>query len=159
MTPRRCHNGVMINNSSFCPKCFGEKRCGHYHLYVIELDFQLVKNRKFMSKNSLHKNEMDCLYVGVTTHTCECRFKQHQLHAKKQTDGYFCSCFGKEEFKFFVRSGGRTRGSYYPGVYGMRLRSNLFYKYNPIKNKEKAYFMETKLADQLRSQGYAVWQH
>jgi hypothetical protein len=148
-----------MNNSSCCSKCFGTRRCGSYHLYVIELDYQLIYNRKFMSKNPLHKNDMDCLYVGVTSHTCECRFKQHQIHAKKETDGYFCLCDNKEIFRNFVRSGGHTHGSYYPGVYGMRLRPDLFYKYNPIKNKEKAFAMETKLADKLRSFGFAVWQH
>lgn len=102
---------------------------------------------------------MDCLYVGSTSHTCECRFKQHQIHAKKETDGYFCLCDGKEIFRHFVRSGGKTRGSYYPGVYGLRLRPDLFFKFNPIKNQKKVFIMENILANDLRFQGYAVWQH
>jgi len=102
---------------------------------------------------------MDCLYVGSTSHTCTCRFQQHQLHAKKQTDGFFCQCDKKEKFREFIRAGGHTRGSYYPGVYGLRLRPELFYAYNPIVDSKRAFAMETKLAEILRSQGYAVWQH
>ena len=148
-----------MTSSPNCSKCSSLLRCGNYHLYVIELDYQLVRNRKFMSKNPLYKNEMDCLYVGSTSHTCECRFKQHQLHIKKELNGYTCVCDGENIFKKFVRSGGHTRGSYYPGVYGMRLRPDLFCKFNPIKDNKKIFAMETKLATDLRLQGYAVWQH
>ena len=141
-----------------CQKC-GARRCGKYHLYVIELDFELTKNKRFMRKNPHYKKGNDCLYVGSTSHTCECRFKQHQLHAKKQTDGFFCSCDKQEKFREFVRAGGHVRGSYYPGVYGLRLRPDLFSKYNPIPTQRRAFFLEDQLAQLLRSQGYAVWQH
>lgn len=73
--------------------------------------------------------------------------------------GYTCLCDGKEEFYEFVRGGGHTRGSYYPGVYGLRLRADLFLKYNPIVDQNYAMIMEEKLARLLRSQGFAVWQH
>lgn len=112
-----------------------------------------------MKLNPRYQNGMDCLYVGSTSHTSPCRFKQHQLHAKKRALGFYCMCDGKERFREFVRGGGKTRGSYYPGVYGLRLRSDLFFKYNPINDQDYAMIMETKLANQLRSQGYAVWQH
>lgn len=119
----------------------------------------LTNNKKFMKLNPCYKNGMDCLYVGSTSHTPSCRFLQHQLHAKKRTLGYTCQCDGKEEFHEFVRGGGRTRGSYYPGVYGLRLRPDLFLQYNPIMDQNYMLIMEEKLAHMLRSQGYAVWQH
>jgi len=112
-----------------------------------------------MKLNPLHKNNMDCLYVGSTSHTCACRFKQHQLHIKKGVDGYVCICDGTQKLRAFVRAGGHTKGSYYPGAYGLRLRPDLFYSYNPIMNKNNAMIREKKLAESLRSQGYAVWQH
>lgn len=148
-----------MTTSLYCSKCSATLRCGNYHLYVIELDYELTKNKKFMKQNPHYKNGMDCLYVGSTSHTCVCRFKQHQLHAKKRELGYTCLCDGKEKFKEFVRGGGRTRGSYYPGVYGLRLQPDLFFKYNPVRDQNYATIMEAKLADILRFQGYAVWQH
>lgn len=135
------------------------RRCGNYHLYVVELDYDLTKNRKFMGKNPHWKSGMDCLYAGATSHTPECRFLQHRLHAKKRELGYTCVCDGKDVFREFVRGGGRTRGSYYPGVYGMRLRPELYAQFNPIMEQSYAAIMEAKLAAILRTKGYAVWQH
>lgn len=143
----------------FCRRCSPAKSCGAYHLYVVELDYSLTQNRRFMAANRSHKPGMDCLYVGSTGHTPECRFLQHREHAKKRTLGYTCTCNGAERFHEFVRGGGRTRGSYYPGVYGMRLRPDLFLQYNPVPTQEKATDREEKLARYLRSLGYAVWQH
>lgn len=144
--------------SPYCLKCFTSRGCGNYHLYVIELDFELTKNWKFMKPNIHFRKDMDALYVGSTSHSCECRFKQHQLHAKKELDGYCCVCNGKENYKKFVRAGGHTRGNYYAGVYGLRLRPDLFFKYNPIVDQNYSMAMETKLAETLRAKGYAVWQ-
>jgi len=148
-----------MTSSPYCRKCTSTLRCGNYHLYVVELDYELIKNKKFIKQNPGYKNDMDCLYVGSTSHTCQCRFKQHREHAKKRTLGFTCLCDGKEQFREFLRGGGHTRGSYYPGAYGLRLRPDLFMKYNPIMDQNYAKVMEKKLADMLRSQGYAVWQH
>lgn len=145
--------------NTHCRRCSGHLKCGAYHLYVIELDYELTKNKRFMAKNPRYRNGNDCLYVGSTSHTCVCRFKQHQLHAKKNKLGYTCFCSGHEEFREFVRGGGKTRGSYYPGVYGLRLRPDLYFPYNPLMDGTYAAAMEKQLADQLRLKGYAVWQH
>ncbi len=146
-------------NNPYCRLCTSTHRCGRYHLYVIELDYELIKNWKFMLRNKQYRNDMDCLYVGSTSHTCACRFLQHQLHAKKEIDEYICFCDGKRNVKKFVRAGGHTRGSYYPGVYGLRLRPDLFCQLNPIKDQLQAMRMEMQLAEKLRKEGYAVWQH
>lgn len=148
-----------MDASLHCKKCKDTLRCKHYHLYVIELDFQLTKNKRFMQKNPHYKWDMDCLYVGSTSHTCYCRFKQHQLHSKKEERAFLCSCDGSPKIKKFVRSGGHTRGSYYPGVYGIMLRPDLFYRYNPVLKQESVFEMEEKLAETLRNRGFAVWQH
>ncbi len=112
-----------------------------------------------MINNKKHVSGLDCLYIGSTSHTPLCRFTQHKLHAKKKTLGYTCSCFGKDRFHEFVRGGGHTRGSYYPGVYGLRLRPDLFYALNPISLSKQAFALESKLAQTLKIKGYAVWQH
>lgn len=112
-----------------------------------------------MHENPRYKNGMDCLYVGSTSHMPQCRFQQHQLHAKKRSLGYTCMCDGSEAFHEFFRGGGHTRGSYYPGVYGLRLRPDLYYSLNPVAGSKRASVVEEKLATFLRSRGYAVWQH
>lgn len=145
--------------SPHCPRCSGTLRCRRYHLYVVELDYSLTGNRHFMAVNRQWKSDMDCLYVGSTSHTPVCRFLQHRLHANKRTLGYTCLCDGKEMFREFVRGGGKTRGSYYPGAFGLRLRPDLYAQYNPVTDKKRAALMEEKLARHLRSLGYAVWQH
>lgn len=148
-----------MTGTLFCSRCTRMSRCGKYHVYVIELDFDLTKNRRFMAANPRYRQGMDCLYVGSSAHTPECRFLQHREHAKKRTLGYTCYCDGVEAFHEFVRGGGRTRGSYYPGVYGLRLRPDLFYRYNPASTQDKAAVLEKTLALSLRNLGYAVWQH
>ena len=149
----------MAAKSTHCPLCSAARRCGKYHLYVVELDYDLVKNWKFMQANPGYKTGMDCLYVGSTSHTPVCRFAQHRMHAKKRTLGYECTCDGKEVFHEFVRGGGHTRGSYYPGVYGLRLRPDLYFSRNPLPSQKAVMAAEAKLASDFRRLGYAVWQH
>jgi len=81
------------------------------------------------------------------------------LHSKKEEKEFVCNCDGMPKIKKFVRDGGHIRGSYYPGVYGMMLRPDLFYQYNPIPRQKDAMIMEKQLAKMLKKKGYAVWQH
>ncbi len=143
----------------YCVRCSLHKACGKYHIYVIELDPDIRKNKKFMQKNLRYHSGKACLYIGSTSHTPECRFSQHILHIDKENNQYPCLCTGKKVFRTFVRSGGKTRGGYFPGLFGMRLRPDLFFSFNPISTKKKAMKTEETYAKYLRSQGYAVWQN
>lgn len=102
----------------------------HHHVYVIELDRAVLKEKRFCQENPNYAGEKACLYVGLTGRAPEERFKQHQ-------DG--------------VKSGK------YPHKYGRYLRPRLYRKFNPM-SYEDAVAREKQLALDLRAQGYAVWQ-
>ena len=103
----------------------------HHNVYVVELDPKILKeDRQFVAANSQHVPGMPCVYVGRTGHTPEERFEEHQR-------GYKSSARVKE--------------------YAIGLLPELYERYNPMSWKD-VQPMEVELANELRSQGYAVWQ-
>ena len=104
---------------------------GHHSVYVVELNPKILKeDSKFVAENPEHVPGMLCLYVGVTGLSPEERFKNHKA-------GY--------------------KSSWRVEKYGVRLLPDLYEKYNPM-SWEDVQPMEVELAEELRSQGYAVWQ-
>jgi hypothetical protein len=101
-----------------------------YNVYVIELDKEVLKSRKFRKRNPYMNPKLTCYYVGQTNHNPNIRFKQHK-------NGYKANRFVKK--------------------YGFRLRLRKFKKYNPIETREEAENIEQKLADKLRKKGHGVW--
>ncbi|MFQ5581334.1 MAG: hypothetical protein ACE5F3_01745 [Mariprofundaceae bacterium] len=107
-------------------------RANHHHVYVIELDEAVLKDRKFLSANPHYK---DCLgaiplYVGMTGLDPEQRFENHR-------NGY--------------------KSCKYVKKYGLRLIPEMYESYNPM-SYEDAVRMEQNLAEKLRCEGYVVWQ-
>lgn len=109
----------------------------NYSVYVVELDKRVFQdNWKFRKANPQYNATLECLYVGMTSHTPMQRFMKH-------------------------KSGYRTKkghkiSSYYVERYGKFLRSSLYNQYNPL-TKDQAYKMEDSLGQLLRKKGYAVW--
>ena len=101
-----------------------------FYVYVIELNSEVQKSRKFKSHNPKMKEKKPCVYVGQSYHDPFTRFKQHK-------EGYKSISFVKR--------------------YGLRLLPKLYRKYNPIISREKAEEIEKKLTKKLRSKGYGVW--
>jgi len=101
-----------------------------YHVYVIELDPAVLGTRRVKDENPDYVEGMDCLYVGQTAKTPKERFEQHK-------EGY--------------------KSNRYTRKYGVRLRPDLYERYNPIKTRDRAEEMEQRLAAKLRTRGYAVW--
>lgn len=108
-----------------------------HNVYVVELS-KIVwrENRKFREANPQYNGVLECLYVGMTCHTPQERFKKHKT-------GYRT----KKGIKI---------SSYYVERYGKFLRPSLYSKYNPL-SKTNAARMEQDLALALRRKGYAVW--
>jgi|SRR6185503_17913958 len=106
------------------------KKVARHHVYVIELDRAVLKNRKFRAANPHHDPAKPPLYVGMTGLTPEIRFERHKYGVKDNS---------------FVRR------------YGLRLRPDLFAELNPLPYGE-AQRMEVVLARELRNDGWAVWQ-
>ncbi|MGB5439234.1 MAG: hypothetical protein WBN57_12875 [Gammaproteobacteria bacterium] len=99
-------------------------------LYVITLDPQVLERREFRQANPGYVEGMPCLYVGITIHEPGERFLQHKT-------GY--------------------RSSKYPRHYGVELALELIegFAAGGLSDAGK----EAALADWLRDQGCAVWQH
>jgi hypothetical protein len=102
---------------------------GKHNVYVVELDPIVMESKKFRKANEGCLGAV-CLYVGMTGLTPEQRFQCHKAGRKANT---------------FVQ------------LFGLHLLPDLYQHLNPMPYEEAA-AMEQKLALQLRSQGFAVWQ-
>ena len=100
-----------------------------FNVYVIELDKEVIKSKKFRDRNPYLKPNKACFYVGQTCHDPITRFKQHK-------EGYKSNSFVKR--------------------YGLRLLRRKYIRYNPIGTHEEAEKIEQELADHLRKKGHDV---
>ena len=101
-----------------------------YYVYVVELDPQVANLRKFRQKNPEYIMGNGCVYVGQSSREPTLRFEQHK-------EGYKSNKYARE--------------------YGIRLRPELYEKYNPIPTRKDAEELEKMLGKQLRKQGIGVW--
>ena len=105
-------------------------RSVHHSVYVVELKVAVRHDRKFAAENPDADPRKACLYIGMTGLDPRERFENHK-------NGY--------------KSARLVRR------FGWRLRPALYAHLNPMSYDE-ARAMEVKLAQELRAQGYAVWQ-
>jgi hypothetical protein len=101
-----------------------------HNVYVVELDPSVLGNSKFRSRNPGYVEGKPCVYVGMSGLPPGERFQNHKAGVKANR---------------FVRD------------YGTGLLPELFACFNPMPFAA-AEQMERELADDLRAQGYAVWQ-
>ena len=101
-----------------------------YYVYVIELDKKVSRIKKFRKKNPKYITGEDCFYVRQSVRRPKLRFEQHK-------EGYKANNYAK--------------------IYGLRLRSDLFEKYNPIPTRSDAEEIEKMLGENLRKMGMGVW--
>lgn len=111
-------------------KAPSKKKRSTHHVYVIELAPEVWKHAKYRAANPHRSSEKPCLYVGMTGLTPEIRFDRHRYGVKDNT---------------------------YARRYGVRLRPDLYAGLNPLPRVE-AVRMERVLAQELRNDGYGVWQ-
>lgn len=108
-----------------------------HNVYVVELDKKVwSEDRRFREANPHYKGIRGCLYVGMTSHSPQERFKKH-LTGYRNKKGYKIS-------------------SKYVEKYGKLLRSSLYAAFNPMTRAD-ATQMEKDLAISLKKRGYAVW--
>ena len=100
----------------------------HHHVYVVMLKPEVARLRKVKRENPLRREEMPCVYVGMTGLTPEERFANHKAGIK---------------------------GAYVVKRYGVRLMPELFAHLNPMPFAA-AVLMERDLAVDFRQQGYTV---
>ena len=101
-----------------------------YFIYVIELDPKVADLRKFRQKNPNYIKGNGCVYIGQTAKNPELRFEQHK-------EGY--------------------KSNKYAKYYGVRLRPDIYDKYNPIPSRKDAEHLEEYLGKELREKGIGVW--
>lgn len=110
-----------------------------YQVYVIELSRRVfTENSRFRAANPQFNGVLECLYVGMTSKTPAERLKQHKT-------GYVNKKGHKLSANIVQKYGGYLRPSLYDHINA-----------HPMTRQE-ALVMESKLALQLRRQGYAVW--
>jgi predicted GIY-YIG superfamily endonuclease len=100
-------------------------------VYVIRLGAAVLRNRRFRAINPDYVKGSPCVYVGATGLTPEERFANHKAGHK---------------------------ANYYARAYGEALMPELFAHLNPMTH-QRALATEITLADELRQEGFAVWQN
>lgn len=111
------------------PNIKPEARLTH-NVYVIELGSAVLEERKFRERNPQYVEGRPCVYVGMTGLAVAERYANHKQGHK---------------------------GNRYVLRHGTRLLPELFAHLNPMPY-EAALTMERELAEDLRQQGYGVWQ-
>jgi len=101
------------------------------NVYVIRLDAAVLKNRRFRAANPGYVKGSPCVYVGATGTSPEARFANHKSGHK---------------------------ANWYAQTYGENLLPDLFAHLNPM-TQQRALATEIALADDLRHEGFAVWQN
>ena len=101
-----------------------------YSVYVIELDIEVLKSKKFRIKNPNLNPRKACFYVGQSAHNPVKRFNQHK-------EGYKSNSFVKR--------------------FGLKLVPRKYKKFNPISTRKEAEIIEKKLTERLRKKGHGVW--
>lgn len=108
-----------------------------HNIYVVELSKKVwTDSWRFRAANPQYKGVLECLYVGITSHSPQIRFKKHKAGAKSKK--------------------GHKISSWYVEKYGIYLRPSLYDQHNPM-TRAKAQRMEKELSERLRRKGYAVW--
>ena len=153
-----------------CSECTETSPCNNYHVYVIELKKKVLdKEPSFPFEGDLPRGKR-VYYVGQTSHSVKCRYKQHVAPRKKKSrKGFLCNCFTDEpELKPFRPQNAPGK---FVNEYHKRggLRPKLYHDKNPAVRKpeenyrgmmkeisEKIEQAEEDLALELRSRGHAV---
>jgi predicted GIY-YIG superfamily endonuclease len=100
-------------------------------VYVIRLDRAVLKHRGMRAANPGYVEGSPCVYVGATGLSPQQRFANHKSGHK---------------------------ANWYAQAYGEGLLPELFAHLNPM-TQQRALATEIALADELRREGFAVWQN
>jgi hypothetical protein len=101
-----------------------------YYVYVINLDKEILKIKKFKAKNPDYIEGKPCVYVGQSVHEPKVRFNQH-------LDGYKANRYAKK--------------------FGNYLRKKNTGVKNPYNSRKAVEKVEAETAERLRKRGYGVW--
>jgi predicted GIY-YIG superfamily endonuclease len=133
--------GVAVERESALARSLRGEGCGVWapvldapetsNVYVIRLDEAVLKNRRFRTANPGYVKGSPCVYVGATGLSPDERLANHRA-------GY--------------------KANYYARAYGEGLLPELLQHLNPM-TQQRALATEIALAEELRQEGFAVWQN
>ena len=149
-----------------CSECRGERSCGNWHVYAIELRHVVLENEPSFPFEGQLSSGGKVFYVGVSRHTPECRYKQHVARRNRHRTQFSCSCFTDEPVLRPLKKPGKFVNQY-------RKKGGLspyyFAHLNPVSRtdgetrpgmmddaKQIAELAEATLANELREDGHAV---
>jgi hypothetical protein len=125
-----CEGGSVVEVGSFRERMRMNRDRPAYRIYVILLDPNVLEDKKFRKANPNHVAGKPCYYVGMTSCTAEERFDQHKS--------------GRKDCRFVKNYGLHLAKEHFTGI--------LMLSFQDAKE------MEASHAENLRRQGYAVWQ-
>ena len=102
----------------------------HYHVYIVELSSEVLRNARFLRCNPNYVTGKPCVYVGMTGLDPDVRFDKHKA--------------GIQSNRFAQQ-------------YGLRLLPDLYEAFNPMAYKD-AVDKEIEIGIDLRSARFGVWQ-
>jgi predicted GIY-YIG superfamily endonuclease len=133
--------GVAVEQEAQFARGLREEGCGVWapvldapetsNVYVIRLDEAVLNNRGFRAANPGYLKGSPCVYVGATALSPQARFANHKSGHK---------------------------ANWFAQTYGMALLPDIFAHLNPM-TRQRALATEIALAQELRQEGFAVWQN
>lgn len=102
----------------------------HYHVYVIELSREVLREARFRKANPGYVAGKPCVYVGMTGLDPDQRFDKHKAGIQSNR---------------------------YAREFGLRLLPDLYEAFNPMAY-DAARDKEVAVAIDLRDAGFGVWQ-
>ena len=126
-----------------------------YHVYVVELDFEAIREdesavKKLAKKNRRVRKRERAFYVGYSAHSADCRLRQHKWD--KETDPDFvCDC---ETAPVGHR---KDLGCDLVKQFGIGLRPEFYEGLIPAYSPADAKHLERIMAEYLRKQNFAVY--
>ena len=156
-----------------CPECKKGEPCRNksgkvkHHLYVLKLKSSILDHKKWKNVDERYSEEMDCLYVGISSHLPKCRASIHQNDVKgkdRSKKSYICYCGGTGKRTRFGKftNGSRTvrpwnTFTFKPKLFREIQDDDENYWGNPLQEGEDYGKREDMLAEHLRDLGHAVW--
>lgn len=126
------------------------------HVYVIELDFEKIRNDKtalnmLKKKNNRVGKRKEAFYVGVSAHSDECRFRQHKFDPSNDSE-FICIC------GCTARPSKTKKSNRLAGEFGLRLRPEFYSNLIPAYSRKDGELLEgLKAKHLLRSEDCAVY--
>lgn len=133
----------------------GELKKKELHVYVVELDFEKIKNDKsalnmLQKKNRRVGKRKEAFYVGVSGHSDECRFLQHKFDPLVDSE-FICKC-GCAKLPSKTKKSNRLVKEF-----GLRLRPEFYSHLIPAYSRKDGELLEGLMAKHLQKKGFAVY--